>query len=241
MPETTRPNDSDSSRRISKTLPAEATPLALKYLESYLDGQPNRKAAVRALLGCSERTAGRISSRVKPYTAPLKREWAARICLVARKPLVNLLKTRKPREWEQCVMGWNHASNVTEALHFATDCALAIVCRAHTQYMLTGSFGVSYAGGWPKEVVVMLSPAPEMSMLGGKYALHKIVITAERPPGGGHRQMFIRHICPVRGLQDHQFLTAKFLEKTFTTIYEYTKNLAAELQRESARPPAKPW
>ena len=220
---------------FKKLAPASGTPLALKYLEAYLEGKPNRKKAVKALLGCSERTAGRIASRKKPYTAPMKMEWVTAICEIVGKPVGDILGTRMPKTWRQCLLGWNNAHNAVEALQFATDCGLSIVYRAMTHFRLTGSFSVEYAGGYPNEVVVSLSTAPELSVLGGEFKMHQIVITADKVYNGGKRLMMLQHINPnSTAAPDKNFLTPKLLEYTLANIYALTKNFTAGRQRESA-------
>lgn len=219
----------------AKTAPASCTPLILRHLETYLDGKVNRRRAVRALLGCGERTAGRIASRRTPYRAPMKMEWVSRICNIVQKPIGDVLGTRRPKTWQQCVMGWNHARDGAEALQFATDCALAVVYRALTQFQLSGSFTVSYADGYPHEVIAHLSTAPSLSALGGRFAMHKVVITSEKIYTGDRRRMMLQHIRPDGATPDKTFLTSQILENTLSRIHALTKNYTADLQRETAR------
>lgn len=218
-----------------KTAPASGTPLALRYLESYLEGFTNRKRATKALLGCSERTAGRLTSRVKPYRAPMKIEWVSRICGAVGKPVGLITGSIKPRNWEKCLIGWSHAVNPHEALRFATDCALAIAYRALTEYEMSGSFAVGYTGGWPREVVVSLSSAPELDILGGKLRQHRIILTSEQGFNGGKRHMKIQHVGPGVDPQDKTFLTPQLAENTITRIHALTKSLRTDLQRENGR------
>jgi hypothetical protein len=219
----------------AKTAPASGTPIALSYLESYLDGKPNRKKATMALLGCSERTAGRIVSRSRPYRAPMKMAWVSRLCNAVRRPIGDVLGTRAPRTWEQCLLGWNHARTNEEALQLAADCALAIVYRASQQYQLSGSFGVTYHDGYPSEVIIMLSTAPALAKMGGPFSLHQIIISAEKAYSGNGRRMMIQHIGPGVEIPDKTFLNSTILEKTLATIHALTKNFTADLQRETAR------
>lgn len=221
----------------AKTAPASCTPLILRHLESYLDGKPNRKKATMALLGCSERTAGRIVSRRRPYRAPMKMAWVSRICNIIQKPIGDVLGTRKAKTWQQCILGWNHARDELEALQMANDCALSVAYRALTQYQLSGDYVLAYSGGYPREVVLFLSAAPELSRLGGRYTRHKVVITAEKIYSGDRRRMMIQHIRPDGTPPDKTFLTPKILENTLASIHALTKNFTAELQREVARQP----
>jgi hypothetical protein len=221
----------------AKTAPVSGTPLALRYLESYLDGKPNRKKATKALLGCSERTAGRIVSRRRPYRAPMKMAWVERLCNATGQPIGDILGTRQARSWQQCLTGWNHAHNSREALQFATDCAVAVAARAFARYRLSGSFSVAYSGGYPHEVVLYLSAAPDVSVLGGRFAAHQLAITAEKVYNepGGRRRMMLQHLRPDGAAPDKSFLTPQLLESTLARIHALTKNLNAELQRETAR------
>ena len=230
-----RVENPDRAFDSAKTAPASGTPLALVYLESYLEGKANRKLATAALLGCSTRTAGRIASRTTAYTAGMKMEWVYRICAVVGKPMGDILGSRNPKEWGDCIIGWNHARNAAEGIQFATDCALAIVYKAYTGFSLTGGFTVSYHGGFPSDVTIFLSPAPEMSVNKGRFGLHRIIVTSERTSPDNRKRMFVQHIDPVDDLQDKNFLTVKYLEQILKYIYGITKHLPAELQREAAR------
>jgi hypothetical protein len=226
----------DASKRRAKTAPAASTPSVLSLLEAYLDGKVNRKKATRALLGCSERTAGRITSKVNPYRAPMKMQWVTRICDAVGKPVGDVLGYRKARTWQQCLLGWNHARNTTEALQLAADCALSIVYRALEGYQLSGNFVLNYAGGYPQEVVIYLSTAPQLHVLQGRYAMHRLVISLERAYNGGQDRMMLRHIKPQsESPSDKSFLTNQLLENTLSNIHALTKNFSAKLQRETAR------
>jgi hypothetical protein len=225
---------------FKKKAPKSCTPLILRHLERYLNGKSNRKLATQALLCCSARTAGRIASRSKPYAAAFKMSWVISICAAVGKPIGDVLGTRKPREWEQCLLGWSHAHNAHEALQLATDCALSIVYRAMAQYGLTGNFTVAYDQGYPREVVVALSTVPAMDVFKGKFKMHKIVVTLEEFGPNKQRHMMLGHMSPQSTTPpDKDFLTPKLLEYTLASIYALTKNFTSELQRETtaiARP-----
>lgn len=221
----------DRSFAEFKTAPASATPLALVYLEAFLDGKRSRIKATAALLGCSERTAKRITSKKRPYKAPLRMEWLYNICAAVGKPMGDLLGSRSPKTWQQSLLGWNHARNVAEALQFASDCALSIVYRALNHYQLTGSFSVVYHGGMPSEACILLSPAPEIRILGGQYELHRVLVTSEKSPLDQKRRMYVQHICPVRGRMSKDILTPRRVELILQKIHGLTKNLPAELRR----------
>jgi hypothetical protein len=226
----------DARKVKAKTAPASSTPSILSLLETYLDGKVNRKKATKALLGCSERTAGRITSKVKPYRAPMKMQWVTRICDAIGKPVGDVIGSRQSRTWQQCILGWNHARDTIEALQFAADCALSIVYRALKGYQLSGSFAITYAGGYPQEVVICLSTAPQLSALGGHYEMHRLVISSERAYNGGKDRMMLRHIKPEsESPPDKNVLTQQLLENTLSNIHALTKNFSARIQREAAR------
>ncbi len=222
--------------KTRKTASASATPKALALLESYLEHHSNRKRATKALLGCSDRTAARIASRSKPYRSPMKMEWVSSICYAVGRPVGDVLGMRRSRSWSQCILGWSQSRNADEALQFATDCGLSIVYRALVHYQLSGKFTVDYAGGYPREVVVYLSPTPDIAVLGGRLDMHQIVITSEPSTSGGKNRMMIQHVAPgSKPIPDKNILTPSMLDGTLALIYARTKNITTALQRETAR------
>lgn len=222
-----------------KTAPAAGTPTALLYLESYLDEHEpsNRKLATASLLGCSVRTAARITSRKKNYVAPMKMEWVSNICRATGKPEGDILGTYDPKTRRQVLVGWNRARNAPEALQFAADCAVSIVSEASTKG-LHGHFQVTYREGYPREVIISLSPIPALEVIGGKLGLHRIILTSERVSNSPDKKMFIRYVCPVGKSRGALRLTGDRLTLILDTIHAHTKDFPAEIQREIHRSPA---
>lgn len=201
-------------------------------LEAYLVGKPNRKRSARILLGCSDRTAGRLTSRRRKYVAPMKQTWAERICHACGKSLDDILGVRKPKTWQQSVLGWSDARNATEALQMATDCALSIVYRGLSRYELSGSFTLNFSGGYPREVVVCLSAAPEVGILGRQYALHQLIITTEVVPLTQRKRMVLKHVWPGAVAADKDILTADLVDKTLARVKDQTKHIVNQFQKE---------
>lgn len=225
-------NPEGERRRRCKTVPAESTGRLLQMLEAYLAGKPNRKRSAQVLLGCSHRTAGRITSRRRPYVAPMKLAWAERICHANGKTLDSVLGVRKPKTWQQSVLGWAHARTPTEALQLATDCALAIIYRALVRYELSGSFALDFRGGYPREITIALSAAPEVSILGGSCMAHQIIVSTEVSLHGGGQRMMLKHVWPGAPAVDRDVMTADLVDRTLRRIKDGTKGIVTKFQKE---------
>lgn len=215
--------------------PKEGTEVALRYLDEYARGYKNRAEAVASLLSCSLRTAKRLLSKRKPYQARIRVEWAYLICAAVGKPPIHILGAKGPRLFSHVVTGWHRARSKPESLEMASDCACGIAARAAIHYGLTGHFSVSYLHGWVNEVVLYLSPAPELAIEGGEYGYHRLVITAGKG-NDGVRRMWVQHIDPRNaGATDREVLDGKYLRSILHSIYESTKKLPRKLIHESNR------
>ena len=217
--------------------PEAGTPIAIGYLREFISNYPNQAVAAMELLGCSERTAKRLLSRKNPYKARIKVDWAHRICSAVGKPAIHVLGPKGVRLFPHAVVGWHRARSRTEALEMASDMATSIALQAMIHFGLTGHFSVSYRSMWISEVVIFLSPAPEMTIEGGEYGYHRLVITSA-PSSDGVSRMWIQHVEPkTMGATDKEILTPKYLEKLIHDIYALTKDLTTKLNGKPLRRP----
>ena len=225
-------------RRRPLRAPACATKRVLRLLESYLSGRSNRKLATKALLGCSLRTAARLTNQRASYASPIRMEWVARICAAVGKPLDDVLGFQEPTPAHKAIVGWVGASSWHEAMQAAFDCATAINLLAMS-HSLSGDTLVSHRDGMPVKVRVSLSPDPSLTTYGGKYEYHHVIVTAERMRDGSS-QMWFRVTAPTStsptGEVIHEGrLCYTDLRALIIEIYERTKNIPRSLVTESAR------
>lgn len=210
--------------------PKEATPIVLGYLREYVKRFPSQRKAVVDLLGCSESSAKRLLSRSKPYTARIRKEWVVMICNAVGVPPVRVLGPKGERMFPNATLGWLQAKSRTQAMEMATDCAASIAIRAYVHYGLSGHYSITYPHGWVSEVVIYLSPVPELTIEGGDKGYHRISITS-RKDSDGVRRMWIQHIDPATGcVTDKEILEPKYLESLIKNVYTITRPLTKNLR-----------
>lgn len=215
-------------RRRRAYAPADSTPRALRYVESYLVGKDNRKVATAALLGCGLRTAAKISNHHLPFCGRFKFAWLYRLCAAVRKPIGRLLGIE--RSFPDALVGWIGAHTSQEAMQDASDLALAITHRAFAGFDLSGSAAFQHEGGRPAAVEVRLSSAPHMEFRGKEYSSHVIFVVADTAAGF----MRLRYLHETTGYSYDKRLTMANLETLLKNIHALTKNVRAEIIREAA-------
>lgn len=234
----TASKEAPSRARRRRTAPASSTPRLLRYLEAYLSGFTNRKNATMALLGCSQATATRITSRVVPYTAAMKMEWASRICAAAGQPLDRVLETSNELSCAQAVVGWAGLPAGPQAIQAAFDCAHAITVWAYENYGLSGDVIVAQRDGYPSKVKISLHPNPALTVY-DEYGYYCIIITGNPMPDGS-TQMWLRATEPGVGARPERIihsgrLSHRSLRILLIDIYDRTKNIPRRLATESAQ------
>ena len=227
--------------RRRKKAPIASTPKLLVYLESYLVGKSNRKQATMALLGCSERTAARITNLKTPYNSALRIDWVTRICAVVGRPVSSVLATKTALACADAVVGWAGSTPGSEAIQAAHDCAQAISIWAFENYGLSGDVIVAHREGIPTKVKISLSPNPSTAYKGGEYGYHHLIVTAKYTPGG-KSQMWLRATEPGDRPTEERVihnsrLSHQALRIQLIDIYDRTKNIARRLTKEFARRP----
>lgn len=210
-------------------LSAASTSRLIHYLRSYAAAHVNQAQAVRRLLGCSIRTAKRMLSTRQPYRARMKLSWATRICISVNKSVEDVMTRRVTKDCRQALIGWASARTFSESLQLASDCAQAVCLLAFHASNLRGWYTLLYSHGWPYRVEVHLSPCPEMSVHGVKFAPHQLIITLDEG-SDGQRRMFVRHYHPTLGHLAKLPLTFSRIEKLILQIHALTKNYPTKLE-----------
>jgi hypothetical protein len=156
--------------------------------------------------------------------------WVYRLCAAVGRPVERILGI-DIKNFGQVLVGWINAKTSTQAIQDAVDIGHAIMLRAHVAYDLSGTLAVQHEGGYPMRVDVELSAAPHMIPQGGEYGAHHIMVTADHQPS----LMRLRYFHPVDGLLYDRALTSANVEKVLAHVHALTKNVRAEIIRESAR------